>query len=173
MPGSYSVTLTSGGKTLTQPLTVKMDPRVKTSTADLALQFDLSKKLEEMRAGLEPIGKTYQVLVRELEKVREPAAAKGLQDKVAALRKTLEGFSNASSVRETGTLEFYVLNKVRKLFNDLQQVDAAPTPQQEAAVQNLQRDAQSAMERWKTIPPAVATLNAQLAASGIEPIKLP
>ncbi|MGH8095129.1 MAG: WD40/YVTN/BNR-like repeat-containing protein [Chthoniobacterales bacterium] len=173
VPGSYSVTLTSGGKTFTQPLTVKMDPRVKTSAADLALQFDFSKKLQEMRAGLEPIGKIYQVLVRELEKVREPAAAKGLQEKVAALRKTLETFSNPSSVRETGTLELDVLNKVRKLFGDLQRVDAAPTPQQEAAVQNLQRDAQTAMERWKTIPPAVATLNAQLAASGIEPIKLP
>ena len=47
VPGNYSVTLTSGGKTFTQPLTVKMDPRVKASAADLAQQFDFSKKTRE------------------------------------------------------------------------------------------------------------------------------
>ena len=36
MPGKYTVVLTVDGKKYTQPLTVEMDPRVKTSTADLA-----------------------------------------------------------------------------------------------------------------------------------------
>ena len=33
LPGTYTVKLTANGKTLTQPLTVKMDPRVKTRAA--------------------------------------------------------------------------------------------------------------------------------------------
>ena len=45
MPGTYTVRLTTGGTTLERPLTVRMDPRVKTSDADLQLQFDLSQAL--------------------------------------------------------------------------------------------------------------------------------
>src|SRR5204862_3002921 len=45
MPGNYTVVLTSGGKKYEQPLAVVMDPRVKTSTADLGEQFRLSKQV--------------------------------------------------------------------------------------------------------------------------------
>ena len=42
MPGIYSVKLTVNGKSYTQPLTVRMDPRVKTLPADLAQQHTLA-----------------------------------------------------------------------------------------------------------------------------------
>jgi hypothetical protein len=45
LPGTYSVRLTVNGKTFTQPLVVKIDPRIPTSAAGLALQFSLSKQL--------------------------------------------------------------------------------------------------------------------------------
>ena len=45
LPGKYTVRLTAGGKTVQQPLAVRMDPRVKTPPAGLAQQFDLSMKL--------------------------------------------------------------------------------------------------------------------------------
>jgi photosystem II stability/assembly factor-like uncharacterized protein len=151
VPGSYSVTLTSGGKAFTEPLTVKMDPRVKASAADLALQFELSKKLEAMRATLEPIGKSYDAIVSGMEKATEPAAQKGLEEKVAALRKILEAFANPATVRAGGTLDFDLLEKVKKLFGDLQQVDAAPTPQQQIAVGRLEQNTQEVLVRWKTI----------------------
>jgi photosystem II stability/assembly factor-like uncharacterized protein len=52
MPGQYTVKLTAAGKTYTQPLTVKMDPRVKTSALDLTAQFTLSKGLyEDLQKG--------------------------------------------------------------------------------------------------------------------------
>src|SRR5262249_31158142 len=38
MPGQYTVVLTANGKSYSQPLTVQMDPRVKTSNADLEKQ---------------------------------------------------------------------------------------------------------------------------------------
>ncbi|MBO0698066.1 MAG: hypothetical protein J2P46_06715, partial [Zavarzinella sp.] len=41
-PGQYTVRLTVGGTTIEQPLTIKMDPRVKTSAEGLAKQFELS-----------------------------------------------------------------------------------------------------------------------------------
>src|SRR5262249_32978387 len=42
LPGSYTVKLTVNGKTLSQPLTVKMDPRVKTDANGLSRQLELS-----------------------------------------------------------------------------------------------------------------------------------
>jgi hypothetical protein len=42
MPGNYTVRLTVDGQQFSQPFKVRMDPRVKTTTADLQLQHDLS-----------------------------------------------------------------------------------------------------------------------------------
>jgi len=44
MPGSYTVKLTVDGKSYTQPLAIKMDPRVRTPFAELKKQYDLSNK---------------------------------------------------------------------------------------------------------------------------------
>ncbi len=42
MPGNYTIRLTIDGKVHEQSLTIKMDPRVKTSLKDLQIQYDLS-----------------------------------------------------------------------------------------------------------------------------------
>jgi photosystem II stability/assembly factor-like uncharacterized protein len=48
LPGQYSVTLTVNGKSYSQPLTIKMDPRVKTPLAGLQEQFRLATKITGM-----------------------------------------------------------------------------------------------------------------------------
>ncbi len=45
VPGNYTVKLTVGGKSSTQPLTIKLDPRVRTPQDALVRQFDLASKL--------------------------------------------------------------------------------------------------------------------------------
>ena len=45
VPGEYSVVLTAGGRSYTQRLTVKMDPRVKMSEAELQEQLTLSQRV--------------------------------------------------------------------------------------------------------------------------------
>ena len=74
MPGNYTVRLTVNGQNFTQPLVIKMDPRVQTSTAELRQQFDLSmacydgqKKLNAMlnqTAGLRAQIKTNLGLLK-------------------------------------------------------------------------------------------------------------
>jgi hypothetical protein len=55
LPGSYQVRLTVGGKTYSQPLLVKLDPRSTATPTDLQKQFDLSmrcmKLIEQARAA--------------------------------------------------------------------------------------------------------------------------
>jgi photosystem II stability/assembly factor-like uncharacterized protein len=54
-PGIYTVKLTVNGNSYTQPLLVKMDPRVKTSALELKLQHDLSLDLYSLRKQLLPL----------------------------------------------------------------------------------------------------------------------
>ena len=53
-PATYTVRLTVDGKTQTQPLVVKMDPRVKATAADLKLQYDTSRAIDAAHAAQRP-----------------------------------------------------------------------------------------------------------------------
>ncbi len=66
MPGSYQVRLTAGGRTVRQPVSVRLDPRVTTPIADLTLQFTLSR--------------TVDGLLRELAGMRDGASASRLAE---------------------------------------------------------------------------------------------
>jgi hypothetical protein len=173
VPGDYSVVLTAGGKSFSQSLTVKLDPRLKASSADLAKQFELSKALYDTRAALLPIGKSFESLVAEVAKAKEKAADKAVQEKVEALNLKLQEFADPIRVRTGQSLELAVLSKVTKLFSDVQEVDAAPTAATEVAAVEIQRDAKSVIERWRAVPQDVAALNSALEASGVEKIKFP
>jgi photosystem II stability/assembly factor-like uncharacterized protein len=173
VPGEYSVALTVGGKTFSQPLTVKMDPRLKIAPAELTKQFELSKALYETRATLLPIGKSFDALVTEVTKAKERAGDQPIKEKIEALHKKLEAFGDPAPSRPGQPLHFDVLTKIEQLFGDLQEADAGPTPQVEGAALAVQRDAKTATERWQAIPAEVAALNAALEAAGIEKIKFP
>jgi photosystem II stability/assembly factor-like uncharacterized protein len=45
LPGAYTVKLTAGGQSFTQPLIVKIDPRIKTPQSGLAMQFHLATRI--------------------------------------------------------------------------------------------------------------------------------
>jgi hypothetical protein len=152
---------------------VKLDPRLKVSSADLAKQFELSKALYDNRAALIPIGKSFESLVAELEKAKEKAGDKPIKEKIEAVRLKLQEFADPIRVRTGQSLELHVLSKVEKLFGDLQEVDAAPTPATEAAAIEIQRDVESVIERWRSVPQDVAGLNSALEVSGVEKIKFP
>jgi photosystem II stability/assembly factor-like uncharacterized protein len=85
-PGQYSVKLTVNGKSYTQPITVKMDPRVRLSALEIAQIGSWSKQLYE--------GVIYaQTALQQLQSMRDQV--KALQEKAAgqgALTKALAAF---------------------------------------------------------------------------------
>jgi photosystem II stability/assembly factor-like uncharacterized protein len=52
LPGNYRVRLSLGETEVEQPVTVRVDPTVQVSQADIESQFDLALKLREMRSAL-------------------------------------------------------------------------------------------------------------------------
>jgi photosystem II stability/assembly factor-like uncharacterized protein len=95
LPGRYSVRLTVDGRTTTQPLVVRMDPRVKTPREGLVRQFELSMKLyrwmQQINAALAPLPPDSQ-------RAQELAT---LQGSVSTLFATLQSNLNSADVAPT------------------------------------------------------------------------
>ena len=169
MPGQYTVVLTAGGKSYTQPLVLKMDPRVKTPAADLSRQFELSRQLYEDRLRLEPVNNRVGSLGAELAGLR---ALSGAHVEVAkqldALGQKLQELSGAANRRPGAPLSLSVLTRLQTLFEIIQDVDAAPTSQVAGAAADLRRETTTLLERWRAIESQdIPALNRQLRDAGL------
>jgi hypothetical protein len=174
MPGQYTVVLNVDGKSYTQPLIVKIDPRVKTSTADLSRQFELSKQLYDDWLQLEPMNERVNSLNAKLTNLRERATQQqAVATQIDALSRKLQELAGAPNQRAGAPLNLAVLTRLRALFGIIQEVDVAPSTQVTAAVKELQGESRSLIERWRAIESQdIPALNKQLQAAGIPKIEL-
>ena len=167
VPGEYTVVLSGGGKSYTQPLTVKMDPRVKMSKADLEQQLTLSQQLCDVRAGLEPIGKIFDSLVEQLTKLREQSLPKNVEEKLNALNSKLKELGPPNP-RPGQTPSLHALDSAKDLFQQIQGVDTAPTDRVKAAVNDVRGQAAELTKRWKEIvAQELPALDRELQAAGL------
>jgi hypothetical protein len=174
MPGKYTVVLTAGGKSYTQTLTLQMDPRVKTSTADLAEQFKLSKQVYDEWLTLNSMSETVGIVRGQLTDLR-PRASEDLKKHIDALGEKLQALAGgsgppaggASGVNAKPTIAS-VTSRVRTLFNLFEGVDAAPTPAAAAAVPVVREESHALQESWQLIRSQdIVALNQELGAAGL------
>lgn len=167
MPGDYSVVLTANGRSYTQPLTVKMDPRVRMSATELQEQLNLSRQLSDFRATLDPIGKSFDLLVEQLTKLKEQSLPKNVQDQLDALTARLRELG-PPHLRPGAPPSLNGLDSVKSLFEEIQGVDAPPTDRVKAAVGDVRTLATSLTERWrKIVSEDLPALNKELQAAGL------
>src|SRR6267154_514541 len=176
MPGNYTVKFTIDGKAYTQPLTVRMDPRIKTSDADLRKQF-------EMEAGIvEGMDATFGALqqVRALRPQLTDRASKvkgALADSLTALDKQvaeLEGASQGAffgvpvSGRQPETLSS--LNQhFGQLLTVVDSADLAPTAQASAVYLQMEDALGGLLAKWKKMLQSdLPSLNASLRKARME-----
>ncbi len=74
-PGDYTVRLTVDGLRLEQPITVRMDPRVKTPAADLARQHEMSKAMYDGVLQTQAALRSVRSIREQVKKTRTVAAA--------------------------------------------------------------------------------------------------
>ncbi|MCX6134310.1 MAG: hypothetical protein NTU47_10905 [Ignavibacteriales bacterium] len=185
--GEYSVRLTVGGKTYTQPLVVKMDPRVTTSRDALAEQFDLSMICFQ---GLQQVNKARREIdnvrsqVQSLLKAGAAAEMKDLLNKFGRKASAIDGTGWAEDVdvmysaayatdRNEETL-LGLQSKLLYLMALLQGADAKPTTQAAAAVKGQQQPVRDVLGRWddlKTRSNDLKSLNDLLKKAGKQPLK--
>jgi photosystem II stability/assembly factor-like uncharacterized protein len=124
-PGAYTVKLTVNGKTYSQPLTVKADPRVKTPAAVMQQVYSLSSAMYYEAA--------------ELTKVAEQARAPKDQ---AASAPAAEEAAKALTAAATG---------LSSAMNLLQGADVTPTTVQLKAIANARLAGAAALAKWRAL----------------------
>jgi photosystem II stability/assembly factor-like uncharacterized protein len=178
LPGKFTVVLTVNGKSYQQPLTLRMDPRVKTSTADLAEQFKLSKEVYDEWLALNSISENVRLIRSQLAELRPRAPEGDLKTHINVLGEKLQvlaGAGGPGGVAGAGatTSISSTSGRVRTLFNLIEDVDLAPTPQAAAAVPEVVKDSRSLQESWQMIKSQdIPALNKELRAARLPIIEL-
>jgi len=182
MPGKYTVVLTVGGKSYQQTLTLVMDPRVKTSNAELAEQFKLSQQLYDEWFALNSINENVRLIRGRLTELRPRVPEGDLKTHLNALDEKLQALSGAGGGGRGGgggggggaRLSIATtIGRARTLFGLVEQADVAPTPQAAAAVPEVLKDSRSLQESWQVIKSQdIPALNQELRAAGLPAIEL-
>jgi hypothetical protein len=175
MPGRYTARLTTSAGVLAQPLMVRMDPRVKTTTAELRQQFATATRLVGLlRQDFDAL-QQLRVLRAQLRAARERGGAGGVgvSDAIASLdmkAAALEGAGGGRGGRGGGSATtFAALNgELAALYGIVENADAAPTPQALAAVADRERALGALLGEWNALRTKdVPALSAQLERAGL------
>jgi hypothetical protein len=161
LPGKYSVRLTVAGKSSTQPLEIAMDPRVKTSAADLQKQFDLLLKLRDRQEELNRAVLGIRDLRGQLQAIEKRFAAsesaKSVLASAADLRKKLTAIEeeliqvNATASEDEANYPTRLNSKFSYLNGVTDSADTAPTAAEEGVFADLNQQLEKQLAQWHEV----------------------
>jgi len=146
VPGTYTVRLTVNGRTYTQPLTVRIDPR----------QFALSKGVYDdigrTRGALDSLRALRSSLraLRQQSSGAVAAALDSLDREAGALEGATGGFGGGGGGSGPATLAG-TIGQLAQLYDALQEADVAPTTQLVAAIRDTRRAIPATLARWAAV----------------------
>jgi hypothetical protein len=159
MPGVYTVRLVAGGKSYTQPLTVRMDPRVTAPKADLQRQHDLALRAyrgwDSAMAAYDQVRALRAQIAKRLDGPGGDsviARLRALDGRLAALegagRRGPRGRAGAAS----GNVSFSQLQgQFAAILGILEDADLPPTTQAIAGLEATEEAAKKAWAEWTEI----------------------
>ena len=184
VPGEYAVRLIVGKDTLTRPFTVKLDPRLSATTADLQQTFDLGLKVQdrlnsivESFARIEDLQKQIDVRVTQsseqdyAKQVKD--AAKPVREHLEVVRTELVDWFNHD---DQATLHFPIklYNMMLSLNSQVLGQDAAPTKQHGEILDDLGGKVDVQLQRLQQLEATeIKSLNTLLQQLGLPPIYVP
>jgi hypothetical protein len=189
LPGTYTVKLTVGGKSYTQPLTVRMDPRIKTPLADLQKQFRLGTEIGQKQIEISETRRQVTNLREQIKKLREPASGnaapnQAIDEALASLDKKAEGVEGVppaptptagvpEAPRESADL-IYLSSNFATLGAAVNSGDSAPTVEATKAVAAAENTLAGVMAKWKElVAKDLPAANAKLKSAGMSEITIP
>jgi uncharacterized small protein (DUF1192 family) len=175
-PGEYTARLTVDGKTFTQSLTLKLDPRVSAPPEAIAQQNELAllcyNGINRVRAVQAEIGKLKAQLPALKSRAGQGATADALtafEQKLSAIEGAAGGFRGGGGGAGSGVAR--LAGEFLSIMNLVDAVDAQPTAQAKAAAQALQKSLDEQVARWQAIKnDEVKKLNEQLRQAGLPPL---
>ncbi len=150
LPGSYTVRLSANGRSYTQPLAIKMDPRAQMTGAGLRLQHDIGVRMNDAISrdfiALSEV-RAQRTLLRAQ---REGAKAKEVADSLVALDSLLVNLENGA--RGGVAAGFVRLNEqLAGILDAVEGADMEPTTQVAAAATDLERALATLLTQWSDI----------------------
>ncbi len=173
LPGTYTVRLSANGKVLTEPLTVKLDPRVNVPRADLESLFKTESQLADAvtrsaEADLE--AHSIREQIAKLSKTATGDVKDALEKQDKDLSGMLNGKEKAPGVEEEAGLD-EVTGHAQGLYAQVGQADAAPTVAQQKAAEKAAAELNEVMGKWARMKSAaIPELNRRLSGAGMETI---
>jgi photosystem II stability/assembly factor-like uncharacterized protein len=191
MPGRYTVVLNVDGRRFTQPLEVVMDPRVKTSEADLKLRFTTAKRVYDAIQADGDIFDQARTVRAQIKKLRErsgsPAAQpngaladalRAVDDQAAPFAGAVAGRGAAASDAAPGAAAGGItLTRIHAQLGSLlalvESADAKPTTQAESAIAETLRAREEPVAKWRELKTrGLPTLNTALQKAKLPTITL-
>lgn len=158
-PGSYTVKLSANGQSKTQPLLIKMDPRLTVSQAALEEQFALGKKLEAQREEVNAAVAVAKHLKEQIqERKKDGIKAAKLRDALEELASEIErgidseadgGFGLPSLPGEEHPPLQRIANGLGSLRGIVESADAAPSEDAKTAAKKWQEMAKKSLGEWQ------------------------
>jgi photosystem II stability/assembly factor-like uncharacterized protein len=175
LPGTYTVRLTAGGKPLTAPLTVKIDPRVHATPIDLQALFVSQIKLAAMVTKSASASLEVHSAREQLWTLSKSAPSE-IKTAIENLDKELAGVLSGRARPTGGNAEpglDDVAGESAGLYEQIGMADAAPTAAQLAAADHASEEVTEALKRWeKSRSTSIPALNRELEAAHLPVINL-
>ena len=172
LPGTYKLVLTAGGETLSQPLTVVLDPRLPAATKGLLpqqLKFaqDLGEAMKQSYTAHVELAKLREDLAKLVPQLTAAADA-NLAASVAALDAKAEALESKSNDQHDFA---HINSRLAGLASEADDGDRAPPQQYREAYKEYQGYLQAALKGWDDVKSGdLAALNVALKARGLAPL---
>jgi photosystem II stability/assembly factor-like uncharacterized protein len=184
LPGDYTVKLTVDGKSYTQPLTVKMDPRNRTPLLALQKQFEtgmqISRRQTEVNDGQHEVGEVRAQIRKLRGQVRGKAALASALD---SLDQEAESVGGAPPVRvapgnvppppkEETSLAF-LGGELQRIAFAVDAGQSAPAAEALHALADAEATLAKTMAKWSSVKAKdLPAVNRQLKDVGLSPIEV-
>ncbi len=163
VPGTYTVSLTVGGQTVSQDVTIEQDPRVSTSADELGEQLDLMLQVRDRVTEVHDGINRIRSIRGQVAGWAERAASVGKED---ALSEMTGGLNESLDSIEMEMIQTQVLGeegldrielpagagfKLKELMAAISSADSAPTTQQHEVYGVLSERAGNALEKLEQL----------------------
>jgi photosystem II stability/assembly factor-like uncharacterized protein len=174
LPGTYTVRLTAGGGEQTATLTVKMDPRVTASSADLEGLFKTEFELYGMASSSAKAALEAHAAREQIDKDSQNASADmkaTLEQRDKQIRELLSGNERPGEHEAEPGLDG-VAGELAGLYAEVGGADAAPTAAQQSAAAHLGEESREVLRKWELLKSTIPDLNRKLSAAHLPAIDL-
>jgi photosystem II stability/assembly factor-like uncharacterized protein len=161
LPGKYSVRLSVAGQSYTESFEVTLDPRVKTSAADLQKQFEFLLALRDRQEALNKAILGIRDLRPQLDGLQRRLApnpsAKDVVSSAADLRKKITALEqemiqvNATASEDEANYPTVLNSKLGYLNGVSDSADSAPTAAEQAVFAHLDEALEAQLKQWREV----------------------